>query len=414
MKSQKKKARHYGLLRRLDRRNFIKGTGFATLAGITGCSKGGNGVTDRSQLTNVPTYESIGIRPIINCWGTVTMLSGSLMLPKVKLAMEEAGKYYVPIEELMECVGRRLGELSGAEWGIVTSGAAAAIYAATAACVAGADPEKKELLPDTRGMKNEAIIPSRHFTGYHVAACKMVGVKLIKVDTREEMEAAVNEKTSIIYLLGTASERGNISLEDIVAISKKHGVPTMVDAAAEGPNVPNIYLDAGCDLVCYSGGKFLRGPQASGLLLGRKDLAKAAFLHISPHGGIGRPMKVGKEEIMGVLAALELWVNDRDHEAEWKEWERRLDYISKKITQIPSVTTKVNQPTARADFNPNLLINWDQDTVKLTPREVFTQLLEGDPRIVVPGGTTVAPHMMEPGEEIIVAQRIYDVLSSAT
>ncbi|GAG34784.1 unnamed protein product, partial [marine sediment metagenome] len=244
----------------------------------------------------IPTFKSIGVKPFINCWGTMTVLSGSLQLPEIKMAAEEASKHYVAMEELAEGVGSRMAELTGAEWGCVTSGAAGAIFASTMACVVGMDRRKNAQLPDTTGMKNEAIIAQHHNTGYHVSTCKMMGVKLIVVDTKEEMEAAVNDNTAVIYITGEYYDRGGISFEDIIAIGEKYGIPTMVDAAAERPDVPNVYLEGGADLVCYSGGKCLRGPQCTGILLGRKDLVQAAVRNISPHGGFGRPMKVGKEE----------------------------------------------------------------------------------------------------------------------
>ncbi|MFC1528492.1 aminotransferase class V-fold PLP-dependent enzyme [Candidatus Latescibacterota bacterium] len=364
----------------------------------------------------IPTYESIGVKPAINARGAITVLGGSLMPPEVKMAMDEASKSHVYIEELMEGVGKRLAELTGAEWGIVTSGAAGAIFASTAASVTGMDISKNARFPDTTGMKSEAVIPSDHNTGYHDAACRMVGLKLVQVDTAEEMEAAINDNTAIIFALGQGFTRGGITLEEMVRIGKKHGVPVMVDAAAERPDVPNMYLEAGCDLVCYSGGKALFGPQCSGLLIGRKDLCQAAFMNISPHGGMGRPMKVGKEEIMGLLTAVDLWINGRDHDAEWKEWERKLKYISDKISKIPTVQTKVLPPPGRIHPSPTLNVVWDTSTVKITSEDVRTKLYEGNPRIGINSGKNnigISVFMVQDGEEIVVANRIYDILSKA-
>jgi len=202
----------------------------------------------------------------------------------------------------------------------------------------------------------------------------------------------------------------------MVRIGKKYGIPVMVDAAAERPDVPNVYLEAGADLVCYSGGKCMRGPQSAGLLLGRKDLVQAAFLNISPHHTLGRPMKVGKEEIMGMLAATEMWVNGRDHKAEWKEWERKLKHISDAVTSIPTVTTEVVQPDRPSNYAPRLSITWDQNKVKITPGEVNEKLYDGNPGIEMPYGSrgmTIMSYMLEPGDEVPVAKRLKEVLSGA-
>jgi len=400
-----------GFSGRLSRRDFFKGSCLAGLAAVFGwkCS---NPFT--SPRISIPTYASIGVRPVINCQGTYTILSGSLMFSEVTQAMEKASKHYVHMDELMEAVGRRLAELTGAEWGLVTSGAAAGLCCVTAACVAGSDPEKMALLPDCSRLKNEVLVPFNHRHEYD-HAIRMVGVKLIEVDSKEEMEAGVNDRTAMISVFGDVCDKGPIFLDDMVAIGKKYNVPVMVDAAAERPDVPNVYLQAGADVVVYSGGKCLRGPQCSGLVLGRKDILQAAFLNSAPHHALCRPMKVGKEEIMGLLAAVELWINGRDHEAEWSEWERRLHYISDCITIIPTVKTKVVLP-GRSNVAPTLSITWEQNNVKITPREIQKILLNGEPRIQVPlsgRGLSIMPYMMEHGEERTVGERLHEVLSSA-
>ncbi|MBT4484803.1 MAG: aminotransferase class V-fold PLP-dependent enzyme [Candidatus Latescibacteria bacterium] len=394
-------------LGRFKRRDLFKGTGLVALTGLFGCKEK---TISRTPCITIPTYKSIGVKPFINCSGTITRLSGSLMLPEVKMAMEEASKSYVVIDELMDSVGKRLAELTGAEWGCVTSGCAAALVAGTAACVTHGNTEKMALFPGFPGMKNEVLVQSSHRMVYD-RSITMVGMKMIHVDTKEEMGKAINERTAMIFIFGTALDREGISLEDMVSIGKKHGIPVMVDAAAERPDVPNVYIEAGVDLVGYSGGKCMRGPQASGLLLGRKDLVQAAHLNMSPHHAIGRPMKVGKEEIMGLLAAVELWIIGRDHKAERKEWERRFAYINDKITQIPTVKTKVNEPRGRSNVSLRLSISWDEKTVKISRSDMSMQMRDGEPRIL--GGPSLSAYMMEPGDEIPVAQRIYEILSSA-
>ncbi|MBT4483859.1 MAG: aminotransferase class V-fold PLP-dependent enzyme [Candidatus Latescibacteria bacterium] len=326
--------------------------------------------------------------------------------------MEEASKHFIHLDDLMERVGERLAKLTGAEWGMISGGCAACMVGGTCACVAGADPEKMAMLPDTSSMKNECIMPKKHRNVYD-RCIWMTGVKMVEVNSTEEMEAAVNDRTAMIATFGAVFDRGGIiPLEDIVRIGKKHSVPVFVDAAAEQPNVPNIYIEAGVNLVAYSGGKYIRGPQDSGILLGRKDLCQAAFLNMAPHHAFGRPMKISKETIMGGLTALDLWINGRDHEAEWKEWERILDYIAQKAMQVPSVTTEILPPSGRSNVVMRMRINWDQNSVKLTTEEFTKQMFEGNPRIYV-FGNYINPAMMEEGEEVPVAKRVYEILSAA-
>ena len=290
-----------------------------------------------STQNGVPTYADLGVRPFINCVGTITTLSGSLALPEVRQAMSEASTGYVKIAELMDAVGRRIAELMGCEYALVTAGCAAALSQVTAACVAGTDSDKVARLPNTEGMKNEVIVQKAHRVGYD-RAITAVGTRFVEVESMEELEAAYSERTAMIFIFGDAADRGLISVKDMAASGHAHGVPTFVDAAAERPDAPNCYLEDGVDAVAYSGGKCLRGPQASGLVLGREDLLKAAFLNGCPHGSIGRPMKVGKEEIMGLLVAIEQWV-ERDHQAEWKAWEGRLSVISDSLSGFDSIQT---------------------------------------------------------------------------
>jgi L-seryl-tRNA(Ser) seleniumtransferase len=289
------------------------------------------------------------------------------------------------------------------------------MFAGTCACVAGADPEKMALLPDTTGLKNEVLVPKGHRHIYD-RAIWMAGVTMIEVESLPAMEAAINDSTALISVLGEILDQSEISLEDMIGLGKKRGIPIMVDAAAERPDVPDRYIKEGADLVAYSGGKCLRGPQGAGILLGRKDLVKAAFLNVSPHHAVGRPMKVGKEGIMGTLAALEMWVRGRDHRTEWREWERKLTSINDRINSIPSVITKMNNPTLRSNVAPTLSISWDQKIVKITPREASEQLYNGEPAIEMPfddNGLTIMSYMLEPGDEVQVGRRLREVFSRA-
>ena len=406
----------------MTRRDMFKGGALATVGSVLGA---GTGEASPAYRVPVTTYELLGVEPIINCWGTMTVLGGSLMEPEVVRAMELANREFVFMPELIEGAGRRLAELSGAEWGCVTAGAASAIWAVTAACVAGDDPEKMAKLPDTTGMKNEAIVSKGHRLEYFDSACRMAGLELVEVDSRQEMEAAIGDQTALVYVHGELARPGyptggNLAYDDIVSVARSHSVPTFVDAAAEEPNVPNFYLESGADVVCYSGGKCLRGPQSAGFVLGRKDICMAAARNLSPYGGLGRAQKVGKEEIVGVLTALDLWVHGRDHDAEYKEWERRLDYISEKVTKIEGVKTEIVKPGRPSNVAPTMSISWDEDKIKLTLEAFDRRLLAGYPRIKIASYTgdashtraaTIMPYQMRPGDEIPVARRIREALS---
>ena len=359
------------------------------------------------------TYESIGVRPLINCMGTYTLVGGSQMLPEAKQAMIAASEGYVQLDELMERVGCRIAELMGSEWAYVPNGCAAALCQITAACVAGEDLEKMRQLPDTTGMKNEVVVQPSHRHVYD-HAIRMVGVKIVEAETAEDIKAAVNDRTAMFAVFGDAGDRGKVTVEEMAAIGHAHGIPTLVDAAAERPDLPNRYLQEGADAVAYSGGKCLRGPQAAGLVLGKRDLLKAAFMNGAPHHALGRPMKAGKEEIMALLAAVEMWVK-RDHEAEWKTWEGWLKMIADSATAVESVQTRIKQP-GRSNVAPAMMIGWDQAVVKATPAEVKATLSEGEPRIEVFCEETeveIMPYMMQPGDAEIVAERMAKVLAEA-
>jgi seryl-tRNA(Sec) selenium transferase len=265
------------------------------------------------------------------------------MLPEVKQAMIAASDYFVNMDELMEAVGKRLAELTGAEWGIITAGAAASLYCATAACVAGTDPEKMLRLPNTAGLKDRVImLKDGRFTYDH--AIRMVGVEILEVETHDELSEMLDDRVAIVALLGAHEAEAALRLEDIVGLTRPLGIPVLVDAAAEHLTRPIPYLARGATMVAYSGGKYLRGPQCSGLLLGEKTWVQAASINAAPHHTLGRAMKTGKEEIMGLLAAVEYWATERDHEAERKRWESDLTEIAEEVTRVPTVTTEILWP----------------------------------------------------------------------
>ena len=365
-------------------------------------------------------YESIGVRPLINARGTFTIISGSLMLPEVRAAIDTAAQQHVHLDELMAAIGARLAELTKAEWGMVASGCAAALTHATAACVAGGNPDLHIRIPNLSGFAKDEVIVPRHSRNVYDAAVRAVGVRVVDVGTAEELEAAFGPRTAMVYILaGPNADSGPLSTRAIAALARQKQVPVLVDAAAEILTVPNVHLENGATLVGYSGGKCLRGPQSAGLLLGRKDLVQAAWIHSAPHHGFARSMKVGKEEAMGMLMAVEMWTR-RDHQAEWKRWLGWLDYIATHVSRIAGVTTTITETEALSNRTPALSIRWEAARLGVTGAAVAKHLMDTEPRIATPGGRdrdgltgiSITPYQMSPGDEKIVAARIHATLAN--
>jgi len=360
-------------------------------------------------------YTRIGVRPFINLTGTLTINGGALTLPEVREASHQAADYAVDIDELMEKAGARIAELIGCEAAIVTSGAAAALSHATAACLAGTDPELMQQLPDLTGLKDEVIMP-RESRNVYDHAFRSWGTRVIEVDTVEAFHAALGPRTAMVAVLGTGEARGALRLETIAAAAHKVGVPVIVDAAAELPRRPDPYLTRGADLVAYSGGKTMRGPQCAGLLLGRKDLVWAAFMNGAPHHAVGRMMKVGKEEIMGMLAAVEVLMS-RGMSDDFRRWKAWLQEISDTVTQVPGVRTTMQEPAGASPY-PTMVIEWDPAQVGITAGDVYDQLLEGEPRIMSHAAGDgysfrVRPPAIRPGDQTLAGRRIAEVLRKA-
>jgi D-glucosaminate-6-phosphate ammonia-lyase len=359
--------------------------------------------------------KELGVRPFINAAGTYTALTASLMPPEVMQAMQSVSRQYVPLVALNEAVGRKIASMIGCESAMVTAGAASALTLGTAACMTGTDGQKIRRLPDTTGMKDEAIILKSHRYGYDHAV-RNCGVKMIEVETAEQMENAINPRTVMMLYFNANEPLGAVKAQQFVDIGKRRGVPTFNDAAADVPPVENLskYTRMGFDLVTFSGGKGMRGPQSAGLLLGRKDLIQAAMLNAPPNSdSIGRGQKVNKEEMVGMLVALELFMK-RDHAADWKEFQRRAAVIQEALNPIKGVTTEVWVGEI-ANRVPHVKVTWDRSAIPLTIAEAQKRLREGDPSIeVVPGSQEfmIGVWMMEPGDAEVVARRVRAVLTT--
>ena len=359
-------------------------------------------------------YEALGVRPFINCCAVRTVHGGSLMLPEVRDAVAAASRMFVNLDELMEAASARIAALTGAEWGIVTCGSAAAVALGTAACVAGNDPLKMLKLPFTEGMANRVIMPRNQRFAYDQAV-RMIGTHIIEIDTLDDLEAALREPTAMVCLLGTHEHHASVRLEEIVQRTRPLGIPILVDAASEHIENPSPWLVRGADLVVYSGGKFLRGPQTSGLLLGRKDLVQAAWRNASPHQAIGRPMKVSKEDIVGLVAALEVWFRTRDAGLERRRWEADLATIAAKLGSVCRATV---MPPEGVERVPSLRITWDAERTGLDGNALRAKLLKGSPRIMLDDMSAgvesidIDPFSLQPGEAAQVGDAIAIALSA--
>lgn len=361
-------------------------------------------------------FKELGIRPFINAAGTYTTLTASLMHPEVMQAIDYSSKQFVHLNELHDAVGERIASLIGCPAAMVSAGAASALTLGTAACMTGTNQEFITRLPDTTGMKTEVIIQKSHRYGYDHAV-RNCGIRFMEVETADELEKAVNERTAMMLFFNANDPLGRIKAAEFAQLGKKHNVPTFNDAAADVPPVENLskYIKMGFDLVTFSGGKGIRGPQSAGLLLGRKDLIQAARLNASPNSdSIGRGMKVNKEEILGMMMAVEVYVK-KDHAAEWREFEKRIKVIADSVAPIAGVKTETFIPEI-ANAVPHLRITWDETALKITPEEVTKRLLTGEPSIELrPGakqGIEVAVWMLQPNEAQIVSRRIREVLKS--
>jgi L-seryl-tRNA(Ser) seleniumtransferase len=376
-------------------------------------------------------YKRLGVKTVINCRGTWTYLSGSLEWPEVRAAQVEAARHFVNVIDLQRAAARRLAELTGAPSGMVTSGAAGAMASATAACIAGIDPHNIWQLPDTTGLKDQVIMAGGRIA--FDSAIRLAGGKLVLAYSPEEVESAINNKTAMIY----TTHLGD-TLQKELAIARAHQVPLLLDDAAGIPPIDNIkmYAAMGIDLYTFSGGKGLCGPQCSGVLLGRKDLIEAALLNTNPYeGAVCRPMKVGKEEVMGCLAAVEKWLTV-DSNALYREWNRRAERVARLAATVKGVKTEIHVPDDGNRY-PTVRVSWDQQGWGFSVMDCVRKLREGEPVIEVlgpdnpsgvagvhegnpnkkelkePSHLELVSMTIQPGEEIIVGRRLREVLLAA-
>lgn len=364
---------------------------------------------------NRDVIAELGLTKFINAAGTYTSLTASLIPRPAFEAMDVASRSYCKLQDLHDAVGKRIAEMTKAEAALVSAGAASALSIGTAACVAGNDRARVRQLPDTRGMKNEVIVQKTHRNGYD-HALRNAGINMIEVETIEQLENAIHDRTAMMFFLHGANDKGQIPYEQFAELGKKHNIPTMIDAAADVPPVENLwkFTEAGFSLVIFSGGKGITGPQSAGLLLGRKDLIEAGRMNSSPNSdSLCRGNKVNKEEMIGMLVALEMFVN-RDHKAVWKDWESRCNRIAGAIKSVKGVKTEIKVPEL-ANSVPHLHIEWDHAAAGKTPEEVVKALREGRPSIEVRPGSdknlVVAVWMLQPGEDRVVARRLRQVLN---
>ncbi|HEY8398420.1 MAG TPA: selenocysteine synthase [Flavihumibacter sp.] len=406
----------------MKRRDVLKGLGLLPVGGVVG-GMDLLAAPHASPMAKAATaaakrdlFKELGVRTFINATGTLTYMTGSLMHDYVLDAINSSADRFCLLDELQDKVGEKIAAMVHSEAAVVTSGAFSAMTLGLAGILTGMDQKKVEALPhiEGTGMKSEVICQKAHDIVYNHAFIN-TGCKIVAIETVEELEAAINEKTALLHFLNIA-QGGKISHEEWVRIGKKHGIPTCIDIAADVPPVSNLWKfnDMGFDMVVISGGKAIRGPQSAGLLMGRKSIVQAARLHMPPRGfNIGRGMKVNKEEILGMYVALEHYLS-RDHDKEWKEWEARIDIIEKTVKSVKGVETKRWVPKG-GNITPNLTVSWENTGNAAEGKDLQERLRQGDPSIEVGGGkksVNVTAWMLKPGEEKIVARRLKEELQN--
>ncbi|HQD08964.1 MAG TPA: aminotransferase class V-fold PLP-dependent enzyme [Flavihumibacter sp.] len=367
----------------MNRREILKNISVLSLTGgVAGAMLPLSEATAAPAAPKRDLFKELGVTPVINASVTMTFLSGSLMLPEVLEAIESVAHDFANMHELQDKVGAKIADMLKVEGAMVTSGAACAMLLGTAACITGTDAEKIKRIPNLPGPRPEVIMQKSHRYLFD-QAITTTGANIIEVDGLDAMDKAFNNNTVMALFFNAAGE-SSVTREQFVALCKKHKVPSFIDAAADVPPVGNLFKfqQMGFDLITFSGGKMIRGPQSAGLLFGRKDLIEAAKLNHSPHEApIGRPMKVNKEEIFGMYVALKAYL-ERDHDKEWKDWLQRTQRVKSIVETVPGVKGENYIDPGPANNFPSLDISWDETKLKTTPQQVYEKLKNDNPSIV--------------------------------
>ena len=368
-------------------------------------------------------YERIGVKKLVNAYGTVTRIGGSRMRPEVLAAMADAARSFVDLDELLEKAGEHIARLLGADGAFITTGAAGGLLLSGAACIVGTDPQEMTRLPYTEGMKNEIVIFKGHRNAYDFAF-RQVGAKLVEIGVTNhvypwELEAAISENTAAVahFAAFDACNRDDLPLEKVIEISHKAGLPVIVNAAAELPPVENLtrFTKMGADLVVFSGGKDLRGPQCTGLILGRRDLIRACALNSNPNHGIGRALKVGKEEIVGLVTAIELYLEE-DQQQRMNQWESQVADVLRGLEGLPCIRARrvcPSDPGIQPTCVPRVYVDLDESRLGLSRQEFRDALRKHDPSVVVglsSNGIVINPQMLTAEEHSLVIDAIRDVV----
>jgi L-seryl-tRNA(Ser) seleniumtransferase len=413
----------------MDTRRGFLGWANSALAGLGLAGSRLDAADTRHAAVGEDYYQKLGVTKIINAAGTYTALTASIMPPSVQAAVARAAKHPVRLHDLQQAAGEYLARQLKCEGAMVTAGAASALTLATAAAITLGNRNAMHSIPtDVTGLKNEVIAQKAHRYEYD-HAIRNCGAKFVEVVTLAEYEAAFTDRTVMTNFFN-AAEEGQIGREDWIRVAHSHGVPCLNDAAADVPPISNLwnYTKMGFDLVAFSGGKGMRGPQNAGLLLGRKDLIDAATRNNSPNSDtVGRGMKVSKEQIVGMVAAVDWFLSQTDASLE-TEFRRRADKIAAQLKSIPTLESRVVIPNVAANAVPHLLLRYDTQRIKIRPVDVMAELRKGTPSIELnpqtgkkPGAglpsdestIVVGVWMLEPGEELIVARRIKEILEKA-
>jgi D-glucosaminate-6-phosphate ammonia-lyase len=402
---------------KMSRRVMLKASASAAVASSVAPDGAAQPAAQPAARPARDVYEALGVKHVINATGTVTNLGGSLMPPEVAAAWVEASRHFVNLIDLQQKVGARIAELIGVEAALVTTGAAGALLLGAAAVVTNGEARKIARLPDTTGMKNEIIIQKTHRSCYD-NQLMAVGARLVEVEAAAEVAGAVNDRTALMFFMNKDDPTGRINRRDWLDLARQHRVPTLLDAAADVPPLDRLagYNRMGFDMVAFSGGKAMRGPNDTGLLFGRRQLIEAASRNANPHcGTIGRAMKVGKEDMIALLAAVERFVR-LDHDAERREFERRIGVIETALAGIATVECERIVPVI-ANEVPHLIVAWDEARVGVTKARVTRALMDGDPPIQIgrvsgtgDRGILISVLTLQAGEERVIGERLRGLL----